>query len=164
MEADKIKELSKIFFEKMLISIDNIEVQIEEENIINIKIQTPDSSLVIWYSWKNLEDIRLVLRQILKKALWNFVTIHIEVNDYIEQKENKLIDFVTKKIEIVKTSWKEIILPFFNSYERKKIHNYISSLNDPQIWTKSIWEWKDRKLHIFKKIDANSIDLDWIDI
>lgn len=164
MDNLEIKNITQQFFEKMLIEIENVEVEIEDESIVNIKIKTPDSSLVIWFSGKNLEDIRLVLKQILRRNFKEISSIHIEVNDYIEQKENKLIDFVGKKIELTKKTWKETILPFFNSYERKKIHNFVSSLNDPEIWTKSVWEWKERRLHIFKKIDASSLDLDSIDI
>lgn len=164
MDNLEIKNLTVLFFEKMLINIENIDVEIEEESIVNIKIKTPDSSLVIGFSWKNLEDIRLVLKQILRKNFREISSIHIEVNDYIEQKEGKLLDFVSKKIELAKKTWKEIILPFYNSYERKKIHNFVSSLNDNEIWTKSVWEWKERRLHIFKKIDASTLDLDSIDI
>jgi predicted RNA-binding protein Jag len=164
MELENIKNLSYNFFEKLLIKIDEIIVIEEEIEVLNIKIKTPDSSLVIWYSGKNLEDIRLILKQIIKKNFWLSLNIHIEVNDYIEQKENKLLDFIKKKIELTKKTWKETILPFFNSYERKKIHNFVSALNDNQIWTKSVWEGKERRLHIFKKIDASTLDLDSIDI
>lgn len=164
MDIENAKSIISTFFEKMLIDIENIEVEKEEENIISIRLKTPDSSLVIWYSGQNLEDIRLILKQILRKTVGEISTIHIEVNDYMAQKENKLLDFIKKKIDLTKKTWKETILPFYNSYERKKIHNFVSSLNDNQIWTKSVWEWKERRLHIFKKIDASSLDLDSIDI
>jgi predicted RNA-binding protein Jag len=98
----EIKELTTNFFEKMLINIESVDVEIEEESIVNIKIKTPDSSLVIGFSGKNLEDIRLILKQILRKNFREISSIHIEVNDYIEQKENKLLDFVSKKIELAK--------------------------------------------------------------
>lgn len=164
MEIEIIKSLTEDFFQKLCIEIENIEINIEEENIINISLKTPDSPLVIGYSGKNLEDIRTVLKQILRKTVWENLSIHIEVNDYLEQKESKLIDFVKKKIELAKSTWKEVVLPFFNSYERKKIHNFVSELNDKEIWTKSVWEWKERRLHIYKKFDSKSIDLDAIDI
>jgi hypothetical protein len=32
------------------------------------------------------------------------------------------------------------------------------------IYTKSEWEWKDRRLYICKKNNKMTIDLDWIDI
>jgi predicted RNA-binding protein Jag len=54
------------------------------------------------------------------------VQIHIEVNDYLEKKDAKLISFIQNKIEQIEISGKEIILPFFSSYERKKVHSYVS--------------------------------------
>jgi hypothetical protein len=47
MELENIKNLSKDFFDKLLIQIEEINIEEEENEIINIKIKTPDSSLVI---------------------------------------------------------------------------------------------------------------------
>jgi hypothetical protein len=41
---ESVKELVNIFFEKLNVQFDNIEVeQVDESNIFNIKIQTQDS-------------------------------------------------------------------------------------------------------------------------
>lgn len=163
MKLEVIKQITKDFFDKMLVSIDSIEIIEEKENIFYIKIKTPDSPLLIWYSGKNLENIRKVLRAILSKINWKNVILHIEINDYLSKKEDKLFDFISKKIEIAK-SWKEVILPFFNAYYRKKIHSYVSKIKDDTIFTKSVWEWAERRLHICKKSQNITIDIDWIDI
>lgn len=163
MELEKVKQITNIFFEKLLVSIDSMEILQEQEDIFYIKIKTSDSPLLIWYSGKNLEDIRTVLRAILSKINGKNIILHIEINDYLSKKEDKLFDFIAKKIEIAK-SWKEVILPFFSAYERKKIHSYVSELKDESIWTKSVWEWSERRLHICKKSGHITIDMDWIDI
>ncbi|MDD5769387.1 MAG: KH domain-containing protein [Candidatus Gracilibacteria bacterium] len=163
MELENVKQIVSDFFNKMLIDIESIEILKEDENIFYVKIKTNDSPLVIGYSGKNLEDIRTVLRGILSKINGQSIVIHLEVNDYLSKKEDKLIDFISKKIQIAKTG-KEVILPFFNSYERKKIHGFVSSLNDDSIFTKSIGEGAERKLHICKKNKNITIDMDGIDI
>lgn len=163
MELETVNKISRDFFEKMGINLDNLEVSKEDENIFYIKVKTNDSPLLIWYSGKNLENIKTVLKSILSRINWENLILHLEVNDYISKKEDKLHDFIRKKIEIVK-SWKEVILPFFNSYERKKIHSYVARLKDETIFTKSIWEWKQRRLHICKVNKNITIDVDWIDI
>jgi len=163
MELETVKKISRVFFEKMGINLNNLEVNKEDENIFYVKVETNDSPLLIWYSGKNLENIRTVLKSILSRINWENLILHLEVNDYISKKEDKLYDFIRKKIEIVK-SWKEVILPFFNSYERKKIHSYVARLKDETIFTKSIWEWKQRRLHICKVNKNITIDVDWIDI
>lgn len=163
MELEIVKQISNCFFDKMWVNLDSLEVTQEDENIFYVKLKTKDSSLLIWYSWKNLEDIRTVLKAILSKINWKNLVLHLEVNDYLSKKEDKLYDFISKKIEIVK-SWKEVILPFFNSYERKKIHSYVAQLKDETIFTKSIWEWEQRRIHIYKISKNMTIDVDWIDI
>ncbi len=121
MSWENIQEIALSFFEKLCIDIENMEVTQEAENIYYIKLKTPDSWLLIWYSGKTLEDIRGVLKAIISQYWENKnIILHIEVNDYLSKKEDKLHDFIMKKIQLVK-SWKwDVILPFFNSYERKK--------------------------------------------
>lgn len=163
MELENVKKITSEFFEKMLVELDSLEVIQEDENIFYVKIKTTQSSLVIGYSGKNLEDIRTILKGILSKINGKNVVLHLEVNDYLSKKEDKLFDFIKKKIEIVKTG-REVILPFFNSYERKKIHGYVSELKDDTIFTKSIGEWEERRMHICKKSKNITIDMDGIDI
>ncbi len=158
-----VKDITKQFFEKLCIETDNLEIIQEEENIYYVKIKTKDSSIIIWYSWKNLEAIRSVLKLILTKNHSKNIILHIEVNDYISKKEDKLYNFVMKKIDFLK-DWQDIILPFFNSYERKKIHSYVCWLENDNIFTKSIWEWQDRRLHICKKKNRLTIDINWVGI
>lgn len=165
MSWENIQEIALSFFEKLCIDIENIEVTQEAENIYYIKLKTPDSWLLIWYSGKTLEDIRSILKAIISQYWENKnIILHLEVNDYLSKKEDKLHNFIMKKIQLVK-SWKwDVILPFFNSYERKKIHSYVCELNDSEIFTKSVGEWAERRLHICKKSKNITIDIDGIDI
>lgn len=162
MELDIIKEITLDFFKKLLIDIESLEVLQESEKIFYIKLKTVDSGLLIWYMWKTLDDIRVILKNVILSKTWETsLIIHLEVNDYLSKKDDKLFSFISKKIELVK-SWKDIVLPYYSPYERKKIHNYISSLNDDGIFTKSIWEWSERRMHICKKNKSITIDMDWV--
>lgn len=163
MELEVVKQITSDFFSKMIVDLESLDVTQEAEDIFYIKVKTTDSSLLIWYSWKNLEDIRTILKWILSKINWKNLVLHLEVNDYLSKKEDKLFDFIRKKIDIAKT-WKEVILPFFNSYERKKIHSYVADLKDDTIFTKSVWEGEERRMHICKISKSMTIDMDWIDI
>lgn len=164
MEVSVIKSLVEEFLEKLLINIDTLEILNKSDDVYFLKIKTSESSLFIGHSWKNLEDIRNILKNILSKKFDKNIVLHLEVNDYISKKDDRLFNFISKKIDLLKKSWKEIILPFFNSYERKKIHSYVSELNDSSIYTKSVWEWNNRRLHLCKKSTNITIDIDWIDI
>lgn len=159
-----IEEVVKNFFEKLMIKIENIEISLERENIYFIKISTEESWIVIWASGANLTNIKTLLGLMISKKLNNNTILHLEINDYLEKKDEKLYNFIKSKIYLVRDTGREIKLPFFTSYERKKIHSYVNESWSKDIYTKSIWEWRDRRLYICKKDTRVSIDIDWVDI
>ena len=161
---DDVKALAIKFFELLWIVLDDISCEEEENNIFFIKISTKQSWEVIWPMWKHLESIRNILRTMCSKKFTNKIIIHIEVNDYLESKDKKLFKFIQSRVNKVRETWKEIILPFYTSYERKKIHSFISELKQKNVFTKSFWEGRERRLHICKKSEVLKIDLDGIDI
>ena len=152
------------FFTLLRVKIDNIDISIEEETIYNVKIKTPDSWIIIWPHGKNIDALQSILRLMLSNKLNQKISLHLEINDYIKSKDDRLFDFIKSKIDFVEKSWKDVQLPFLNSYERKKVHSFVADLNKNTISTKSIWEWKERRLHICKETARLTIDIDWDDI
>ncbi len=162
---EKIKKISQEFFNKLNINYNDLKIIENTENIFLIKINSTDSWLLIWNHWKNFEAIQLLLSLIIKKQINENIKIHLEINDYIHNKDEKLFNFVKRKISLAKKLQKNIVLPFFNAFERKKIHSFVSDLNDKKIDTESFWEWKDRRIHIiYKNISSLEIDINWNDI
>lgn len=159
---ENLFKITKNFFSLMWIEIENLNIEKNEENIYYVKLKTPDSSILIWHSGKNLKNINTILRKIYSNIFWKNTILHVEINDYLNKKDEKLYAFISKQIEKLNSSQKkEIVLPFFWAYDRKKIHNYINKIWAWEILTKSIWKWKERRIHIYKKSFTN-IDLDWI--
>lgn len=163
---NQVETLVKEFFEKLDISLDSIEVNSEEEheNIYNIKIMTQESGLLIGPHGKNLDAIQNILKLVCCQATGEKIKLHLEVNDYMKSKDDRLFDFIKSKISYVEKSGKDIKLPFYSAYERKKIHWYVSDYGNDSIFTKSIGEWKDRRLYICKQWEKLSIDIDGDDI
>jgi len=165
-----IKGKIKTFFEKLQINIENLDIVVEEGYIFNVKIKTDDSWIVIWPHWKNIDYIQNILRLIISKSLDKKASLHLEVNDYMKTKDERLFDFIKSKINYAEKIEKDIVLPFLNSYERKKVHSFVANLNKPYITTKSTWEWKDRRMSICinnetaTKPNKLTIDIDWDDI
>jgi predicted RNA-binding protein Jag len=155
---EQIKKITLELLEKLELEIDWVEVieNTERKGNYDIKIKTPDSAILIWKHWNTFEDLKNILRNILKNISKERIWINLEINDYIAKKFDRVLDFVARKIEYVEQTWREVILPEYNWYERKKIHSYVASLEDPKIYTKSIWEWKERRMHIILK--------DWVEI
>lgn len=164
----RIEELAQKFFSWMQIQIDNLKIicEDEERNIYFIHLETPDSKLIIWTHWQSLENMKHLLSRMIESAFETEVTIHIEVNDYLKSKDEKLFRFIDSKISYVQKSQKDVALPNFSAYERKKIHNYISEKKLSWVRSYSIWEWKNRVMHLapVSRWFWDKIDLDGIDI
>ncbi|MDD4151453.1 MAG: hypothetical protein PHR68_02455 [Candidatus Gracilibacteria bacterium] len=161
---EKIKEISTSFFTNLSIDLENLEIVEQEKNIYYIKIKSSDSPILIGHSGDTLRDIKNILSMILNKTFEEKIVIHLEINDYMESKDNRLFDFVKNKIEFVEKTGKDIVLPFFSAYERKKIHSFVAELGNNKIYTKSSGEGKERRMHICKKDQKLTIDMNSIDI
>ena len=169
---EQIKEITKTFFDKMWIKSYLLEVVEEIQNTYLIKIETNDSWLLIWTHWVVFEAIQNILRSILNNKFDKKIKVHLEINDYIHNKDAKLFRFIDTQIQKAKETWRNMKLPKFSAYERKKIHDYVASLQDDEIKTESKGEGQQRRLYIIllkninkspKKISL-SIDIDWDDI
>lgn len=71
----------------------------------------------------------------------------MEVNDYLKSKDDRLFRYIDSRIDYVLKSGKEIALPNFSAYERKKIHSYVSEKKSDKIRSFSVGEKGDRMLH-----------------
>jgi predicted RNA-binding protein Jag len=78
------------------------------------------------------------LRLIISRQEQTKAKLYLEVNDYIESKDQKLLSFIQSKINFVENTGKEVILPFYSAYDRKKIHSFVSDHANPHIETKSV--------------------------
>ncbi len=159
-----IEQLVTNFFQKLQIDFSEVQVKEETENIFSVWIQSPDSWILIWQKGKNLDDITALLKLIISRNLGKSIIIHLEINDYLQAKEQKLIEMINSKIDYVKKNGGDYKLPYLSSYERKKVHAYVSGLNNPKIYTKSMGEWEERRLYICKKDEKITIDADSNDI
>jgi len=134
---ETVEKISKEFFEKLLIDIQEISIQEDASHIFSIKIKTDDSHLLIGPHGKNLEIMTNILRLLLGKTLGENIILHLEVNDYLEKKDEKLFSYIESKIQIVEKTGQDFRLPFFTAYERKKVHSYVSEKGG-RIYTKSM--------------------------
>lgn len=149
----------KDFFQMLWGEIEELTWICEAEDIYCISLKSPDSHILIGPHGKNLEAITHILKLIISKKNSKNIHFHLEVNDYLEQKDLKLFQFIQSKIDIVRADKKNIILPFLNSYERKKVHSYVSK-NWGNVYTQSQGEWEDRRIHLCYKNEKMTIDLE----
>ncbi len=162
---DKIKTLTLDFFEKLNINIDSLDVTKDSsKNVFTIDIKSNESLVLIWPNWINIDAIQNILKIINSKNIGENIKINLKINNYSKTKDDRLYDFIDKEIIYLKKIGNDIKLPYYSAYERKKIHSYIAYKKDSSIWTKSIWEWKNRRIYLCIKTEKLTIDIDWNDI
>lgn len=120
-----MQELFEKFFHGLGIEVTSITI-IEEGGDISLRLETPDSPLIIGMHGKNLEVFQHLLCRMLEKTVGHFVHLHLEVNDYMKSKDERLFRFLDSKITLVMETREVTRIPNLNAYERKKAHNYIA--------------------------------------
>jgi hypothetical protein len=82
-----------------------------------------------------------------ENALGSFCLIHLEINDYLAEKQKKLFAVVDRKVDLARKNGIDQVIYELTGYERKQVHAYIGDTY-PEIETKSIDGEKGRELHI----------------
>ena len=159
----QIQEIASNFFNLLSVQVDSLEVtcQDEKRGIYLIDVKTPDSNLVIGAHGQNLEAIKHILVRMMEKNVRKDIIIHIEINDYLQEKDQKLFRFIDSKIEYVTRSGARVALPQLSAFERKKVHTYVAEKGIDGLSTQSEGEGKERCMYLsYRKGQKLSIDLD----
>ena len=141
--------LAQWFFETLGINFSDLEVieQDAENHIYTIKISSDDSPLLIGPHGRTLEETQSLLVQMAEKITKSHCIIHLEINDYLAEKQRRLMAIVDRKVEITRKNGIDQVIYDLSGYERKQVHAYISE-KYTDIATKSIDGEKGRELHV----------------
>lgn len=163
METKELTQICEIFFTRFWLEYESIDVEMEQEDIYRVTLKTQDSALIIGPHGRNLEYFSHILKLIFSKKLGKITHLHFEVNDYLKEKDAKLYRFLDGKIDYLRKTWNELMLPQFSAYERKKVHSYITD-KKTNIYTESRGEGVERRIFLCLKHEKMTIDLDGDDI
>lgn len=126
------------------------EFEIEEkDDLIDVKLTTEESGIVIGYHGDTLEALQLILSLAVAKKLDKFLRISIDVGDYKKNREDWLKNLALETKDRVLTEGKEIVLPQLKSWERRIIHLLLQ--NDDKVISQSQGEGRDRVLVVSPK-------------
>lgn len=144
---ESVQTQIQTFFNGLGIVVEALEVN-QEGDDINVRVQTPDSALLIWMHGKNIESFQHLLGRMMEKDLGHHIHLHLEVNDYMKSKDERLFRFLDSKIAFVTSTGKSARIPNLSSYERKKAHGYISEKAISWLKTRSDGEGAERALFL----------------
>ena len=147
-----LHDLAQGFFESLGIDFSGLEIQVQdaEKHIYVVKISTTDSPLLIGPHGRTLEETQSLLMQMAENKLETHCLIHLEINDYLAEKQKRLFSIIDRKVELAHKNGIDQVVYDLSGYERKQVHAYISE-KYTDIITKSIDGERGRELHITLK-------------
>ncbi len=146
-ERKEIEELIEKLFS--LLEIEGTFALEEQEDILDVMMETKDTGIVIGYHGEVLESLQLVLSLAIAKKLGRFVRVSIEVDGYKKNRTEYLHNLALQVKEKALAENKEQVLSSLKSWERRIIHLYLQ--NDEQVTSESEGEGKERVLVIKPK-------------
>ena len=121
----------------------------EQEDILDIMMETKDTGIVIGYHGEVLESLQLILSLAIAKKIGRFVRVSIEVDGYKKNRTEYLHNLAMQTKERALSENKEQVLSSLKSWERRIIHLYLQ--DDDQVVSESSGEGRDRVLIIKPK-------------
>jgi len=148
---EKIETIKKETEELIKKMIDKFVVEVKEENnTFHINIKTEEASTIIGRFGETIRSIQKILEVILYKTFGRSVEVLVNVNDFRQKQQEKLENFVEDLIKKIEETGKEQTINNLSSYERKIIHQLVTS-KYPSLISYSTGESRMRKLVIAKK-------------
>lgn len=129
--------------------LSNIKIQFaltEEEDFFNLILVSDCNPILIGRDGKTLEYFQFLLRQSLLKNTGHTIHINVDVAGYKEKKMKNLERQIKEIAKEVVNSKIDVSLDPMNSYERRKVHSIISSME--HLKTESVGEGKERHIVI----------------
>jgi spoIIIJ-associated protein len=123
----------------------NVEVK-TKEGTPNYTIYSDNDSLLIGKNGKNLNALSLIVKENLQKEIKENYRFIIDVSDYKEKNDQRLVRLAKKIAREVKFSKIAAKLDPMNSYERRIIHNTLT--NNKYVTTESEGEEPNRAVVI----------------
>ena len=150
-ELEKIKKITKEFFDKTTIDVE-IEVGRPEEDTVPIDIKMEEPQLLIGEGGQTLLELQHLLRIILRKQIPSLsgeekrFFIDLDIQNYKKKKIDYLKEMARSLADEVSLTKKEKILAPMPAYERRIIHLELAERKD--VTTESIGEEPERKIVI----------------
>lgn len=121
----------------------------ENEETINVVINSDDPGLIIGHHGDTLDSIQLVLSLMIAKKLGEFKRVSVEVGDYKKNRADYLKNLAQQTKERALSEGREIFLPNLKPWERREVHMFLQE--DPEVISESVGEGKERTLVIKPK-------------
>lgn len=146
---DKIQTIKTETEELLNKMISKFEVEVADDGgVFQVIVKTDEEvSTVIGRHGETIRAIQKILEVILYKKFNERVEILVNVNDFREKQKERLETMAREYADQTKATGTAGYIRSLSSYERKLIHEYITS-SYPELVTSSVGEGRERQLVI----------------
>ncbi len=121
------------------------------DNQITIKMYSDNNNILIGKEGKTLKALTTVVKQVIFNQLNSYPNLILDVEDYKEKQEKRLIRLAKNVAKEVARTKVEAELETMNSYQRRLIHNELTNFKG--VYTESVGEEPNRHIVIKPKED-----------
>ena len=126
-----------------------VEVMFREEHKIDIKLNSPSSSILIGRKGKNLDALQLLANVYAGRLGREDVRIILDSENYRIRREESLVRLAYTTADKVRASHNSILLEPMNPFERRLIHTTLNDIGDVE--TKSEGEGLYKQVRVIYK-------------
>ncbi len=129
IRKDEIAEFIKEYILELTKNIGfHVKLEVRKrEDSVQFQIYADNNALLIGKNGRNMEALNNIVRQAVQTEIGQPYKMTIDVNDYKEKKQEQLVRLAKKIAKEVGKTKIEAKLDPMNSYERRLIHNELSS-------------------------------------
>lgn len=143
--ADFITDYIQTYFDHAQLD-GTVNVLRESDDFYRVKVNTNANPQLIGRGGRGLQDFNRLVKAAASAQFKKRVRLLIDVNNYKEEKYEKLVRMAVRVAKDVRRTHVDAVLEPMPADERKAIHNALSSMS--YISTKSMGEGASRQLHI----------------
>ena len=145
--VDYVKEFLKGITKDMGLDV-SFESKVRDEQI-TIKMYSDNNNILIGKEGKTLQALTTLVKQVIYNKIGEYPYILLDVENYKEKNEERLIRSAKKIAKEVAKTKVEAELENMNSYQRRLIHNALTDFKG--VYTESVGEEPNRHIVIKPK-------------
>ncbi len=122
-----------------MLSLMNVDATVEENETsdgIKLDVKSSDSAILIGRKGKNLSAIQYLVNRMYNHGRLKRCRIVVDIEAYVERRQQSLEDLAKRTAEKVKRSNKEVKLEVLNPQDRRSVH--LALQDDPAVRTYSV--------------------------
>ena len=147
----KIEEITKAFFDKMLVFDAEVNVK-ETEGAYEIGINSQEPGMLIGKNGETMRAIEQILRLLVNKKMEQSINLSLDIAGYKNKRRQEIEDMAISAADsAVRVERVQLLIPM-NAYERRIVHLILSKRDD--IETESVGSEPDRRVMIKTKKKA----------